>query len=193
MRFLSGAAEDGDGSAALPLTRRPDRLMSRRMTNLLAVAAAAAVLAMVAARIVFPSGAIGRGTVPLRVEGVSSTADSYGVTPVPIASVGTPTPAVTTAPSSRREYAVALSDLRGLPLDTAPGTPLELWVAWDEAYTDGPEIQKLVKSVTVARFLEPVTSEGPLVVVLSVPERSMRAVMYGDRFGSFSVTLPTTS
>lgn len=184
MKFLSGVAENGEGSAALPLTRRPDRLMSRRMANLLAVAGAAAVLATIAAKVVFPSA-------PSPV--MTPTDDA----PVEIAisedSSTAPTPVPTDHPISqvRRDYAIDLHELRGLPLDAAPGTPMELWVAWDQGIAEGPQMQRLVKTVTLSRFIEPVTHQGPMVVVLSVPEKAMRAVMYGDLYGSFSVALPT--
>lgn len=183
MRFLSGVAEDGKGSAALPLTRRPDRLMSRRMANLLIVAGAAALIGTIAAKMVFPStpNPVMTPAEDAPVEIIMS-ADPQ-TTPTPIAAV---TPA-----DDRRDYAVGLHELRGLPLDASPGTRLELWVAWDRAVAEGPQMQKLVKSVTLSRFIEPVTPEGPVVVVLSVPEKAMRAVMYGDLYGSFSVALPT--
>ena len=192
MSFLSGASENGEGSAALPLTRRPDRLMSPRVANLVWVAAAAAVVAFVAARIVFPPTSVPATAAPV-ISGASAPEEVYAsAASTPSASPSVPPVAEAPGPSARREYAVALPDLRGLPLDVAPGTPLELWVSWDDAYTEGPQIQRLVRSVTVVRYIEPVTAEGPLVVVLSVPEKSMKAVMYGDRFGSFSVALPVT-
>lgn len=187
MRFLSGVAEDGEGSAALPLTRRPsERLMSRRTSNLLAVAVVAGVMAMIAARMVFPS--VSKAPVP-----AAAVQDRPEVYPsMSAAPVVTPTVAAEQIPGGvRRDYAVAMPELRGLPIDTPPGTSLELWVAWDDAYAEGPQIQKLVRSVTLVRFIEPATAQGPIVAVLSIPERSMRAVMYGDVYGSFSVALPS--
>jgi hypothetical protein len=186
VKFLAGVAEDGEGSAALPLTRRsPDRLMSRRMANLLTVAVVTGVVATIAAKMVFPS------TPEAMASPVGDHPEVLGptMTPSPLQTASAPDLGVSTG--ARRDYAVGLHDLRGLPLDTAPGTSLELWVAWDDAYAEGPQIQKLVKSVTLVRFIEAVTPEGPVVVVLSVPEKSMRAVMYGDVYGSFSVALPT--
>jgi hypothetical protein len=90
------------------------------------------------------------------------------------------------------EYAVSLHELRGLPPDAGLGTVLDLWVAWDAAYAEGPQIQRLVRSVTLSRLIEPVTPEGPVVAVLSVPERSVGKLMYGDLYGSLSATLPTS-
>ena len=183
MKFLSGAAENGEGSAALPLSRRPDRLLSRRMSNLLIVALVAGVIATVAGKMVFPS-----------TPRVLTTSAGDAETPEAIYSSPSPTSAITTGAatdSARRDYAVGLHEIRGLPPDSAPGTPLELWVAWDDAYTKSPQVQKLVRSVTLVRFIEPVTPEGPVVAVLSIPESAVRAVMYGDLYGSFAAALPT--
>lgn len=185
MRFLSGAAEDGEGSAALPSMRRPDRLLSHRAFNLLIVSAVAAVIGLVAARVVFPSSP---KQVRPSLASLGSEVESLGnVQPSP--SISAPGYATDEAPSL--EYAVGLHDLRGLPLDTSPGTQLELWVAWDDAYAEGPQVQKLARSVTLSRFIEPATPEGPVVAVLLVPEKAMRAVMYGDLYGSFSVARPS--
>jgi hypothetical protein len=109
------------------------------------------------------------------------------VTPSPMLSM----PGDTGEEERNLEYAVGLHDLRGLPLDASPGSPIELWVAWDDAYAEGPQIQRLTKAVTFSRFIEPVTPEGPVVAVLLVPEKAMRAVMYGDVYGTFSVARPS--
>lgn len=183
MRFLSGVADDGEGSAALPSRRRPDRLLSRRAFNLVLVSGVAAVIGLVAARIVFSGQTPASQTInPVTVTDVQ---------PSPLATPGLLAVDPSTSEVERHfEYAIGLHDLRGLPVDTSPGTPLELWVAWDDAYAKGPQVQRLAKGLTVVRFVEPVTPEGPMVVVLSVPERAMRAVMYGDLYGSFSVAKP---
>ena len=183
MRFLSGVADGGEGSAALPSKRRPDRLLSRRAFNLLVVSGVAAVVGLVAARMVFTAGASPQTLRPIALTEVHPS-------PAPSPDLTATDPSL--AEGGRHfEYAVGLHDLRGLPMDTRPGTTLDLWVAWDDAYADGPQVQKLAKGLTVARFVEPVTPEGPIVVVLSVPQGSMRAVMYGDLYGSFSVAKPT--
>ena len=183
MKFLSGAAENGEGSAALPLSRRPDRLVSPRMTNLVLVALVAGLIATGAGKVVFPSTP--------RVVATSVRDDAE--TPQVIYSSPSPTLSVTpaAAESARRDYAVGLHEIRGLPPDSSPGTPLELWVAWDDTYTKRPQVQKLVRSVTLVRFIEPMTPEGPVVAVLSIPESAVRAVMYGDLYGSFAAALPT--
>jgi hypothetical protein len=78
-----------------------------------------------------------------------------------------------------------------LPLDIAPGTALDLWVSWDDAFTKGPQVQRLMKKASLARMIEPVTPEGPVVAVLSVPESSLGDLVYGDLFGSLAVAIPT--
>ena len=185
MKFLSGVAEDGEGSAALPLTRRPDRLLSRRMTNLLIVALMTGVVAAAAAKMVFPSS-----------PRVLTAAGPDETDPALLVGPATPSPSphdsITPATAGpRRDYAVGLHEIRGLPPDTARGTSLELWVAWDDAYTKRPQVQRLVRSVNLVRFIEPVTREGPVMAVLSVPESAIRAVMYGDLYGSFAAAIPT--
>ena len=107
----------------------------------------------------------------------------------------TPTPTVSGSPiasppkGATREYAVELSSLLGLPPDVQPGQVLEIWVAWDPAVAKGPQIQRLLKVVTLERFVEPVTMDGPRVAVLSVPRDRIGDLMYGDIFGSLTVTL----
>jgi hypothetical protein len=181
VKFLSGAAEDGEGSAAQPLTRRPDRLLSRRTSNLLMVSVAAAAIGLVAAKLVFPtSGAGASGDAPL-------VATSPVVTP-------SPSPSATGRSGGQRmEYAIALADLRGLPLDLREGSEIDLWVSWDDDYAEGPQVRKLLRTVSISRFVQPVTADGPLVVVLSIPNQSLKAVMYGDLYGSFAVAVPTSS
>ena len=187
MKFLSGAAEGGEGSAALPLKRRPDRFLTSRISNLLIVAIISGTVAMIAAKVLLPPSS------GIRMDRDQSEFDQSGfetsTAPVVTPSTVPSTSDQLSATIARRDYAIGLHEIRGLPPDTSPGTPLELWVAWDDAYTKRPQVQKLVRSVTLVRFIEPVTPEGPIVAVLSIPESAVRAVMYGDLYGSFSVAL----
>jgi hypothetical protein len=147
------------------------------------VSAIAGVVGIGAAKLVFPARAS------------SSHSPEAAFEAAPVESIAVPSPTSSATAEGKTgdllEYSIALPDLRGLPLDTPEGTQVELWVAWDDAYSQGPQVQKLVRSVTVARFIEPVINDGPVTVVLSIPRASMRAVMYGDLYGSFSVGLPT--
>ncbi len=191
MSFLWGTADDGSGSAALTSKRLPDRI-PRRIRNLVAASVMGAVVAVGAAQLFFrptpapgwvasSAGQGGRG-----VRGVHPSPSPTSIaTTIPLA---TPTP---TGALALREYALAISELHGLPPDVQPGQQLELWVAWDPEFSDGPQIQRLLKTVTLTRFVEPVTADGPRVVILSVPVNRVGDLMYGDRFGSLSVTLGT--
>ena len=154
------------------------------MFNLLVATGTAAVIGLVAARTVFPSAT------PSVSASTTQTAIESQIYDEPVPSPSATYGYATAGKDRHLEYAVGLHELRGLPLDAAPGTALELWVAWDDAYAKGPQVQKLVRSVTLSRFIEPVTPEGPIVAVLSVPEKALRAVMYGDLYGSFSVAKP---
>lgn len=188
MKSLSDVAEYGKGSAARPLTRRTDRIFSRKALRLIAVSIAAGTIALVAAHLVVPA----RGADRAQATDASDT--DVAVVPHPPTASPTPTmgtgyPAV--SPSQPRlEYAITLGELRGLPLDVAPGTDLELWVSWDDAFADGPQVQRLIKRVSLARMIAPVTPEGPAVAVLSVPESSLGDLVYGDRYGTFAVAVP---
>ena len=185
MKFLSGIAEDGSGNAALTSTRLPDRI-PRRVRNLIVASAVGALVAFGAAQIFFRQ--------PSRVgwqDPAEASAPFTYATPSTI-----PTPVVSGPPSgttppegTTREYAVEVSDLLGLPPDIPPGKVMEIWVAWDPAVAKGPQIQRLLKTVTLERFVEPVTMDGPRVAVLSVPRERIGDLMYGDLFGSLAVTL----
>ena len=185
MNFLLGTAEDGSGSAALTSKRLPDRI-PRRVRNLIAASAVGAVVAFGAAQIFFrqPSRVAWQNPVE---ESAPFTYATPSTIPTPIVS-GSPGGA-TPLKGTTREYAVEVSDLLGLPPDIQPGEVMEIWVAWDPAVARGPQIQRLLKVVTLERFVEPVTMDGPRVAVLSVPRERIGDLMYGDIFGSLTVTL----
>lgn len=188
MSLLWGAADDGSGNAALTSRRLPDRL-PRRIRNLVGASVVGAIVAIGAAQIAFgeppkeqwqPQG---EGPVPS-----ATSSPPYVPTATPTAAV--PSPGATIGrPPDLTEYAVAVTELQGLPPDVQPGQPFELWVAWDPAVSEGPQIRLLMKQVTIARFIEPTTFQGPVVAVLSVPRKRVADLMYGDRFGSFNVSI----
>ena len=179
--------QDGSGNAALTSKRLPDRI-PRRIRNLVVASVLGALVAVGAAQLFFRSpSAPGWVAGSTEQEMHPSPSPTSVATTIPLVT-GTPTP--TEAPALR-EYALAISELHGLPPDVQPGQQLELWVAWDPEFSEGPQIQRLLKTVTLTRFVEPVTADGPRVVILSVPEKRVGDLMYGDRFGSLSVTLGT--
>lgn len=193
MSFLWDATEDGSGSAARSSRWRPDRI-PQRVRNLALAVIVGALVAYLAAHVLFGSSSKGAwADPPVGIVGAASSDPSlpatgpgstYGTSPSTAASHEPP-------PTNTREHAFGLHELRGLPPDVAAGTPLEIWVAWDEAISEGPQIQRLVTKATLARFIQPLTPEGPIVAVLNIPLRWMADLLYGQRYGSLSVTIPS--
>lgn len=147
--------------------------------------AAGAVVAVGAAQLLFGSSPPTGWAAASPDGALTSPAPTSVVTTSPVV---IPSPTTTTAPALR-EYALAVSELHGLPPDVQPGQQLELWVAWDREFSEGPQIQRLLKVATLARFVEPVTADGPRVAILSVPVKSVGDLMYGDLYGQISVTM----
>ena len=88
-----------------------------------------------------------------------------------------------------RSYAVLLPRLQGLPPDAPPGTRMELWVSWEPPVTEEPEFQRLLDEVVLERIIPPHAAEAPATAVLLVPEEEVGDLLYGDRYGTLSVTL----
>lgn len=85
-------------------------------------------------------------------------------------------------------YAIAVTELSGLSLATAPGTRLDLWVAWEPPITKVPDIRPLLTDVTLEKIAPPVLPDGPHVALLLVKPHQVRDLLYGDRYGALSVT-----
>ena len=92
--------------------------------------------------------------------------------------------------SDRQSYALGLHDIAGLAHDTPPGTIVDLWVAWDPPVTKRPQFQRLIPSVVIQEIIPPFVPEGPVTVMLSVPAKKIGDLLYADRYGAISVTLP---
>jgi hypothetical protein len=88
-----------------------------------------------------------------------------------------------------RLYAVAVSDLQGLPPNVPPGTRLELWVAWSPPVTKRPRIQRLLREVTLTEIIPAITPDGPDAAMLRLKNSQVADLLYGDQYGSLSVTL----
>jgi hypothetical protein len=121
---------------------------------------------------------------------------------LPLSDAGTPLSAPSVGPSpapgegtsiareaGTRDYAVALPELAGLPEDAQPGTPMELWVAWEPPVTKHPRIQRLATGVTLDRMILPVTPDGAIVALLRIPKAQIPSVLYGDRYGVMSAVI----
>ncbi|HVF53002.1 MAG TPA: hypothetical protein VNC78_05270 [Actinomycetota bacterium] len=89
----------------------------------------------------------------------------------------------------RHTYAISVLDLAGLPPDARPGTIIELWVAWDPPVTKSAQVQRLLKNVVLERIIPGPVVEAPSMALLSVLPRQVPDLLYGDRYGSLSVTV----
>lgn len=117
-------------------------------------------------------------------------ADLAPPTPVPVAIATQPGTVVPSPVVDRREYALGMHELSGLPSDTTPGTRMELWVTWDPPVTKAPKLQRLIRDVVVTEIVPPLTPDGPTAVIVSVPTKRVPDLIWGDRYGNLSVVLP---
>ncbi|MDP9068866.1 MAG: hypothetical protein M3N53_11060 [Actinomycetota bacterium] len=94
--------------------------------------------------------------------------------------------------SDRRlvSYAVPATELDGLQLGLAPGSTVDIWVAWEPPITNAPEIHQLITGATVEKIVPPVLPDGPHVALLLVKPEQVTDLLYGDRYGALSVTMP---
>jgi ABC-type Fe3+-hydroxamate transport system substrate-binding protein len=95
------------------------------------------------------------------------------------------------AHGTRRLYAIGLHELPGLSQDSPAGTPLELWVTWGPPITKEPRVQSLLGDVILERIVMPVTPEGPIAAILSLPPEDIPDLIFGVRYGELSaIALP---
>ena len=138
---------------------------------------------------------LGGGSLPSDADIAPETQQHQPLTPPTATASPVPSPALLTThdghdpKGQRRQYAVGLHELSGLPADVSPGTAVEVWVAWDPPVTDEPRVQRLIRDARVSDMIPPVIPEGPVAVVLSVPLDRLSDLIYGDRYGSLSAVL----
>ena len=87
-----------------------------------------------------------------------------------------------------RSYAIATSELAGLPPEAQPGARLDLWVTWSPPVVPELRIQKLISGVVLEEVAPPVTPSGSAAAVFLVPVKHMSDLLWADRFGELSVT-----
>jgi hypothetical protein len=89
-------------------------------------------------------------------------------------------------------YAVAVTEIAGLPPDAEAGTTLDLWVSWEPPLVEPRDVgvQSLMRRVILEKIVPPVTPEGPYVATLLVDRRQVADLLNADRYGALSVTLP---
>jgi hypothetical protein len=191
-----GATQDGPGSAAHhPSGWRPDRILNRKVINLLGTAAGSAGVVLIALSVFLGSPSAAEPE-PSWDEMVIDQQSRAAPTD-PVASITppavSPTPVLSTpvaqTSTPMRTYAIALPELRGLPPNAAPGTQLDVWVTLDPPLTKGPRIQKLLKGVLLQEIAPPAVEGAPPVALLSVTTKHVVDLLWGDRYGDLSVVL----
>jgi hypothetical protein len=87
-------------------------------------------------------------------------------------------------------YALSLDQLSGLSPDSAPGTRLQLWVAWEPPLTPRPRIDLLIEEAVLERIVEGLTPRTPATALVLVEPSAIRDLLYADRYGQLNaVTL----
>lgn len=120
------------------------------------------------------------------------TPQTPSASPVEPAEVAAPSPARGEAPGAV-SYAIAVPELHGLSPHAAPGTELQVWVAWEPPISKEPRIHRLVDSVILEEITPPLLPDGPHVAMLLVPRKELRNLLYGDRYGALSVAVSQRS
>lgn len=198
MKDLLGVTGEGLGGAA-ESRWRPDRVLSKRAVNLIGTAAGAAGVVLLALNLLIPSKSANPGVAWADVQPspVASSAPVGAVAPLTSANEA-PNGALAQAlqpslvPPGLRSYALELTRLSGLPPDIAPGTPIELWAAWDS--DEGmPGFQKVINNAVVERVAAPVVEGSPPVVLLQISKRDLRDLLWADRYGTLAAVLLSQS
>jgi hypothetical protein len=145
---------------------------------------AVALLAFIVAGF-FVRGAGGRGVSGADPD-VPSEAMLRSPSPSSIALIQPSTAPVPIGPT--RAYAIATSELAGLPPDPQPGARLDLWVTWSPPVVPEIRVQKLIPGIVLEKVAPPVTPSGSPAAVFLVPVKDMSDLLWADRFGELSVS-----
>lgn len=188
MKDLLGVTGEGLGGAA-ESRWRPDRILSKRAVNLIGTAAGAAGVVLLGLNLLLPANSS------------KSNAAWADVPPTPAASFASsapaPIPATASLPvetqaavtPSLRTYAIAMSELSGLPPDVAPGTTVEIWATWDSGQ-GMPGFQKVLERALVERIAPPFLEGAPPVVLLQLgSKRELRDLVWAHRYGTLAAVL----
>jgi hypothetical protein len=171
--------------------------MSSRLRNLGVTAVVGILLASLGSSLLAPdedgSAAVAEPPSPATSPQLQASpevgASSAGSDSSPATVLDSADPASIDPENDRREYAVALSELNGLPVDAPPGARMDVWVTWHPPVTNKPTVQRLIQGAVLERIIPPLTSDGPEAVLLSVAKSRLSALIFGDRFGELSVAM----
>lgn len=104
----------------------------------------------------------------------------------------TPTPEASVPPdvSGRVAYSIDLSEVAGLSPTVAPGSSVELWATWEKPVTRSPRLQRVVEDAILEKVSVPLTPDGPTVATFLITPREMDELLWADRYGAISATVP---
>lgn len=189
MKDLLGVTGDGLGGAA-ESRWRPDRILSKRAVNLIGTAAGAAGVVLLGLNLLLPANSSKSDAAWADVPPTSAASFAPSA-PAPIpatASLPVSTPPAAVTPSLRT-YAIAMSELSGLPPDVAPGTTVEIWATWDSGQ-GMPGFQKVVDSALVERIAPPfLEGASPVVLLQMGSKREFRDLVWAHRYGTLAAVL----
>ncbi len=83
---------------------------------------------------------------------------------------------------------MALPEIHGLSPNAASGTRLDVYVTWRPPVTRRPQVQLLLRRVTLETIVPPLTADGPATALLSVKNDEVGDLLYADRFGTLAAT-----
>ncbi len=111
-------------------------------------------------------------------------------TPSPFTTEASPSSSPTSIAAAGYEgYAIYLFKLPGLAPDTPTGTKLKVWVTWKPSVGRGNKLQLLIPDAILGRIEEPYGDDGPLIAELLVRPRQIAHLIYGEKYGSFNVSV----
>jgi hypothetical protein len=162
--------------------------MSKKTKNL--AYAAAGFLALLYVGWAFFGGGGTEPTSYASIDAYGSPIDPYAYpSPTATAVMPSPVPASQFESLARRSYALSEADVSGLPLDTPPGTRLELWVAWEPPVTRTAKLQLLIRDVVLEKVISGFPEGAPATILLSLRARDVDDMLWADRYGALSLTI----
>jgi hypothetical protein len=104
-----------------------------------------------------------------------------------IAPAASPEASQPPVPPDRATYWIGAHEIEGVVPELAPGTRVEVWVTWEPPLVKQPVVEKLIRDAYIAAILPSTMIEGTLDVGLSLNDRDISAMTYGERFGSLNL------
>lgn len=145
-----------------------------RLRNLAIAAIAPAIIVVLVARASEPKP-------PADVAPISTAPDPMTVVPT-----AGPQPTVGSQPAAAYSYAIETMEIEGVPPDLPEGTPVEIWVTWQEGSRVGRP-QPWITDAIFERVSPAVTPTGSDVVVVTIPKEQRRKMAWASHFAKMTL------